>query len=278
MTFQFHRKDSSSLPEIRELEIILDREAKRPITQGKERQHFANFDLVIHWLEILGLPTDGFKKDFNWQDLVLKNRDLPAQVVEKTLKEIAEENTELESVLKKITKYLGEEDIAQTSDVIFVFGSKSLGRIETAVKLWKRQLAPVIFITGGMPIYEKREQSEALIYKEWAMNHKVPESAIIIHPTAISVADNVRGGLNEMDEMGLAYRSLILVTAWFAMRRSWAHMMKYVPIGTKLYRTDSLVTIGGNYDPDSWWKNESGIKVVFNEFAKLRISEILNSS
>ena len=81
-----------------------------------------------------------------------------------------------------------------------------------------------------------------------------------------------------MDELSIPYKSIILVTVWFAMRRSWAHMMKYVPQGTKLYRVSSALTPASNFTTNGWWKNEIGIKIIFNEFGKLKISEILNSS
>jgi len=273
-----NRKNSAELPEVKELETILEREAKRPVAPGKENKHFASFELFIRWLQLIGLPTDIFNQNLTWQELVVLGARAQSEIVSRTLRMIEEGNIELENLMQDITKYLGEEDIPQLSDVIFVFGSKSLSRIEAAVNLYKLGLAPKIFISGGMPIYEKREKSEALVFKEWAIEHGVPSENIIIHDTAISVPDNVRGGLNMMDELGLPYNSIILVTVWFAMRRSWAHMMKYVPQNTKLYRVNSVLTPSSNFRLNQWWKNEIGIKIIFNEFGKLKISEVLNSS
>jgi hypothetical protein len=269
-----------TLPEIKELEEIFRREAQRPIAVEKKSEHFANFNLVVRWLNELELPVDGFREGIRWQDSIVQfmDHDLSSRVAKKTLEKLRKGDSELETILSHVTAYLGEEDVPLSSDAIFVFGSKNLARIETAANLWKQELSPVIFISGGMPIYEQREKSEALIFKEWAIKHGIPESALAVHSTAISVADNVRGGLNEMDRLGLVHDSLILVTAWFAMRRSWAHMMKYVSLETKLYRVNAPVKMGGNYDPALWWKNENGIKIVFNEFAKMKMSEALNTS
>ncbi len=273
-----NRKSSVELPEIKELEVILEREAKRPVASGKEKEHFADFKLPLQWFELLGLPTDIFEKDLTWQELVVLGAEIQEQVVSRTLKLVQEGNSEVEELMQKITSYLGEEDEPQKSDVIFVFGSKSLSRIETAVNLYKQKLTPKIFITGSAPIYEKRENPEAHVFRDWAIEHDVPAEDIAIHDTAISVADNVRGGLNIMDSLELPHSSMILVTAWFAMRRSWAHMMKYVPENTKLYRVSAPVTSTGNFTSDGWWKNEIGVKTIFNEFGKMKISEILNSS
>jgi len=273
-----NRKSSAELPQVRELEAILEREAKRSVAPGKEGRHFANFELVVRWLKLVGLSTGIFKQDLTWQELVVLGAKVQSQIVSRTLHLVQAGSTELENLMQDITKYLGEEDIPQLSDVIFVFGSKSLARIKTAVNLYNKGLAPKIFISGGMPIYEKREKSEALVFKEWAIEQGVPSENIITHDTAISVPDNVRGGLNMMNELGLPHNSMILVTAWFAMRRSWAHMMKYVFQNTKLYRVNSAVTPTGNFTQNGWWKNEVGIKTIFNEFVKLKISEVLNSS
>ena len=273
-----NRKNSSEIPEIKELEAILQREAKRRVAPGKENKHFANFELLIRWLELIGLPTDILNQDLTWQELVILGARVQSQIVSRTLRIIKEGNRELENLMRNITKYLGEEDTPQQSDMIFVFGSKSLARIEAAVNLYKQGLAPRIFISGGMPIYEKREKSEAAIFKEWAIEHGVPSRDIIIHDTAISVPDNVRGGLNMMDKLSIPYKSIILVTVWFAMKRSWAHMIKYVSQDTKLYRVNSVLTPASNFTTNGWWKNEIGIKIIFNEFGKLKISEVLNSS
>ncbi len=273
-----NRKNSAELPAVKELETILKREAKRPVAIGKENKHFARFELFIRWLELIGLPVDIFYQNLTWQELVVLGAKAQSQIVSRTLRMVQDGDRELDNLMQDITKYFGEEDTPQLSDVIFVFGSKSLSRIEVAVDLYKQGLAPKIFISGGMPIYEKREKSEALIFKEWAIEHDVPSESIVIHDTAISVPDNVRGGLNMMDQLGLPYNSIILVTVWFAMRRSWAHMMKYIPQDTKLYRVNSAVTPTGNFAQNGWWKNEVGIKTIFNEFGKLKISEVLNSS
>lgn len=271
------RKSSAELPEVAELELILEREAKRPVPPERASAHFAEFDLVIRWLEILGLSSAAFREDISWRDFLRSNSTIPSLVAERTLAEARKDNRELLSVLKAASDYLGEEDVPQAADAIFVFGSKSLSRIETAVSLWKRGLAPVIFVSGGAPVYEEREKPEAIVYKEWAVAHGVPETAIAIHPTAITVVDNVRGGLNEMDKLGIKHDTLVLVTTWFAMRRSWAVMRKHTSESTKLYRVSASAS-GTAYDRDAWWKSENGIKVVFNEFVKLRISELLNSS
>lgn len=278
MNINSKRKDSTELPEIKELEAIMEKEAKRDIPINNRDKHFASFELPIQWLQLLRLPTDLFDQKHTWQDVVVYGAELQQEVVSRTLEHVEARDAEFEKLVSCITQYLGEEDIPRPSDSIFVFGSKNLTRIETAVDLYNKKLAPKIFISGGMPVYEKRDQSEAQIFRNWAIEHGVSMDAIATHDEAITVVDNVRGGLNTMDKLHLPYNSLILVTAWFAMKRSWAVMMKHVPENTKLYRVNTSVTASGNFTQDGWYKNEVGIKTIFNEFGKLKISELLNSS
>lgn len=279
MDFESKRTDPTELPEVLEIEAVLEREDTRPIPEGKEDAHYADFRLPVRWLETLGLPADAFTEDVPWREIVARNSGLPDRVVAETLRRVEAGDPEIEEIAREVTRYLGEEDEPRESDEIFVYGSKSLKRMETAVGLYERGIAPRIFVTGGMPIYEKREEAEAQAYKRWAIVERgVPEKAIFTHDAAISVPDNVRGGLNELDRLGLPYGALTQVTAWFAQRRSWATMTKYLPEGASLYRVNAPVTPGGDYDPEGWWKGPNGLKVVFNEFAKMRISEMLNSS
>ncbi len=271
------RTHSTQMPDAQEIEALLEREARRPVAAGKEDKHFATFDLVIRWLELLDLPAELFIRQGSWQKVVVQ-ADLIDAVAERTLQPHLLEDPRLLALMSEITRYLGTEDTPHPSDEIFVFGGKNLNRIEKGVELYKQDLSPRIFVTGSMPIYAQNSESEAQRYKNWAVENGVPADAIFIHDTAISVADNVRGGLNMLDHLKLPYRSLILVTAWFAMRRSYAMMMKYVPTETVLYRVNAPVTAGGDYDPTLWWKNPNGIKTIFGEFAKLRVSELLNTS
>ncbi len=233
---------------------------------------------MVQWLESVGLDTSPFTNVISWEEAQFLCSDMQALVVEKTLLAVRAKDVRVLGVLAAVTAYLGEVDEPQKSDAIFVFGSKSISRIETAVGLYSQGFSPRIVISGGAPIYEVREQSEAIIYADWATAHGVPRAALTLHDGAVSIADNVRGGLNTMDSEGVSHDSLILVIAWFALRRAWAHMQKYTEQGTVLYRVAAPVTVGGDFDPQCWYLSETGIKTIYNEFVKLKVSEALNSS
>ncbi len=272
------RKKAAQLPATVELAAILEQEAKRPVPLDKQNIHYADFNLLYQWLELAGIPSLDFRKNLSWQELLNIGAEVQPLVVSKTLELVQQKKPAAMQVLQEVTQYLGEEDPLSKSDMIFVYGSNNFGRIETAVRLYREQLAPLIFISGGRAVYDRQGGSEAEDFRRYAIDHGVPDSAIVIHDTAITVPDNVRGGLNLIDELHLPHGSMILVTSWFAMRRSWVMMMKYTEPGTKLYRCAAVLPEGTTVDKENWFQTENGIRVIFNEFGKLKISEALNSS
>ncbi|TSC88116.1 MAG: hypothetical protein G01um101416_139 [Microgenomates group bacterium Gr01-1014_16] len=266
------RTSYTQLPAVKELEEIMKKEAWRQPAKGKENIHFPKFDSVIVWLNLLKLDTGLFTADKTWQEVIVEGTELETDVVQRTLA-----LEDMETVANDIYAYLGENDSPKTSDLIFVFGSQSTLRIQTAIDLWKSKMAPKILITGGSPIYKSNRDPEAVLFKKYALSHAVPEEAIIIEPDAISIADNVRRSINLFEAQKINYQKMILITAWFAMRRSWAFMSKYVPSDHSLYRVVAPVNPEGDFAKDRWWKNPNGIKVVFNEFVKMKTGLALNS-
>ena len=271
------RIDYTQLPAVQELKEILEKEAWRNPAAGKENTHYPDFTTVINWLSLLNEPQDLFTGDKTWEEIIVRGTEIEERVVRKTLSGAEKGRLDLEKTAGKVTEYLGGEDVPEEADMIFVFGSKSNTRIQKAVDLWREGLAPKIFITGGSPHYKEGEEPEALVFKQYALTRGVPEGAIIVEPQAITIADNVRRSINLFEEKGIAYRRMIMVTAWFAMRRSWAFMMKYIPGEYKLFRAGTPVKTGGDFDPNLWWKNENGIRVVFNEYVKMRTGVALNT-
>lgn len=274
------RTGHDQLPQGEEILAILEREAKRPVAPDKEKLHFARFDLMLEWLKRLNLPTDFFTEEPSEkiEEAIVMPEDLQSNLAQETLKQVQHSLDRIAPLLKQITDYLGESDQPEPADVIYVFGSPGNFRIETAVDLYNQGFAPTLFITGGRPFYKPEAESEATRYRQFAIEAGVPESTIAIHDDAVSIADNVRGGLNRLDELGIKYDSIILVTSWFIQRRCWAHMLKYVSEGTKLYRVNARANPAGGLTESDWYQNEKGIKTVAAEFFKLRVSEILNTS
>ena len=270
------RKHFFQVPDPRILKKIIKTEQKRPVSKEKENLHFVDFKLLKLWLEAINIPTD-FLKQKNWQVMLDLGRKLQSQVVRKTLALVLKKDPEVISLLNKISRYLGEQDIKEKVDLIFVFGSKDLGRIRKAVSLWRKGLAEKILIAGRARFDEReRQQPEALVFKKEALKLGVPEEIIITEPDSITIADNVRSGLNLLDKKGIKYRKIMTIVYWYAQKRAWSHLIKYVPEGTRIVRVNSDIQ-NKLLTQENWYKNEIGLNVVFSEYLKLKMGVMLNT-
>lgn len=243
--------------------------------KGKEGLHFPDFQLAEKWLKLINIDAGIFTSKSTWEEVITKATEMGEKVVVRTLA-LAKDNRMAE-LAGEINLYLGEEDNIDTADLIFVFGSQNLARIQTAVDLWRQKRAALIMISGGSPFYKQNRQSEAVRFQRYAVEQGVPSKKIIIETKAITVADNVRRGLSLLEERQISYRKMILIMVWYAMRRSWACMNKYIPQGYRVYRVCPPVEATSDFDQECWWKNPNGIRVVFNEFVKMRGGVILNT-
>lgn len=269
------RTSAVQLPDLAELQEIIDKEAKRPIPNGKENSHYAQFESVAAWMKAIGVSAELFDDDARWQDVITEGALIEPEVVAKTL--ALEESQR--GVLVPAAEYLGKQDVLQASDLIYVFGSRSPTRGEKAAELYKAGIAPRIFITGGNPNYKPGESSEADFLKQVCVSKGVPESAILTQGNTITLADCTRGGLNFLDEHGLSPTTrLIIVSAWFALQRSYAHLMKYVDPAVEVLRAAAFSDPKSDFSRERWMQNEAGIRVVFNEFVKLRTAVALNTA
>jgi len=129
-----NRTSYTQLPEVKELVRIMEKEAKREVAKGKEETHYPVFEAVENWLRCIGINTMTFRSEDVWQKTLFELNSLVPEVVIKTL------NYEGDlKMFDKVSNYLGEEDNPQKSDLIFVFGSKSLARIEKATELYRKK-------------------------------------------------------------------------------------------------------------------------------------------
>ena len=255
-----------------ELLAILATEAKRPTIEEKRFLKLIDYTLAEKWLEEIDIETDPFSDKDDIKQVLEKSNKSKEFVGELTLKKINSGDTDFKKLIEKITEYLGEDDKLEKSDVIFVFGSKSAGRILRAVALWKAGWAPKIWISGGSPIYERNEP-EALTLKKIALESGVPEECIFTEPDSITIADNCRKGLNLMDERQIKFQKMILVTSWFTQKRAWMTMEKYLPVNTKLFKTKAKMEADNQLSPTKWYESDYGINIVFNEFLKMRVHD-----
>lgn len=285
------RQDATQLPQgSSELTAILLRDERRKLPVAKKDLHSIDFSTIQKLLTYYNLPADIFKlrtlnPDISIDGLledpdritlgkVGKVLEEGARLVDELAAQMVKDSTPPVPIFNQIFEYLSEEDNLNESDLIFVFGSKDLERLETAVAIFKKGYAPKIMFSGGSPIYHLRSP-EALIYQQEALQRGIPKDAILTEAKSVSLAGNVLASLNLLERKKIQPRSLILVCSPYAMRRAYGHMLKYTLPGTGLTRINCppLEYLSHRH----WYKSERGIKTVLNEFFKMLSSKLLNT-
>ena len=119
---------------------------------------------------------------------------------------------------------VGRRDEARPADAIVVLGAAQYegrpspvlrARLDHALALWRRSLAPTVIVTGGMG--EGDTTSEAAVGRKYMMQRGVPDSAIVMEGRGLTTSQS----LNAVSEImhGQPGRSVIMVSDPFHMLR-----------------------------------------------------------
>ena len=118
----------------------------------------------------------------------------------------------------------GRRDEAQEADAIVVLGAAQYvgrpspvlrARVDHAVSLWKRGLAPTLILTGGTGVGDTT--SEAAVARKYAMSRGVPDRAIVVEIKGRTTSESMRAVARIMDDR--EQHSVILVSDPFHMLR-----------------------------------------------------------
>jgi len=256
-----------------DIKKIINKGIKRPIPPEKENIHYGDFAPIINLLKDLAIDSRLFTDELTLEETY----SLSSQVLELiTSKLLAGRGQKF--LLDQAYRYLAEQDKPENSDVIFVFGGKSLSRPQKAAELFIEKYAPIIYCSGSRPIEEVTREHEGRKFKEYIVsNFDIAESAVISDPNenSLSMVENVKGFLNYCDQTNFRLKTVILIIQEHNLRRAWTIFMKYTN-GTRLLRYSCGQLEGIN--KDNWYKTPLGIKLVYEEYEKIRIQQILNSS
>ena len=119
---------------------------------------------------------------------------------------------------------VGRRDEAQRADAIVVLGAAQYvgrpspvlrARVDHAVSLWKRGLAPTLILTGGTGVGDTT--SEAAVARKYAMSQGVPDRVIVIEIKGRTTSESMRAVARIMDDREQS--SVILVSDPFHMLR-----------------------------------------------------------
>lgn len=118
----------------------------------------------------------------------------------------------------------GRRDEARPVDAIVVLGAAQYdgrpspvlrARLDHAVDLYQRQVAPVIIMTGGVGPGDT--VSEAMVSRRYAARHGVPDSAILTERSGMTTLQSMRSVATMMRARGM--KSAVLVSDPFHMLR-----------------------------------------------------------
>ena len=118
----------------------------------------------------------------------------------------------------------GRRDEARPASAIVVLGAAQYvgrpspvlrARLDHAIELWKRGLAPLLIVTGGRG--DGDTTSEAAVSRRYAMRRGVPDSAIVLESKGRTTRESLQGVVAIMH--GHAKQDVILVSDPFHMLR-----------------------------------------------------------
>src|ERR1019366_7401012 len=116
------------------------------------------------------------------------------------------------------------QDDARKADLILVMGAAQYQgkpspvlktRLDHALALWQRGLAPRLLLTGG--IGEGDTESEAAASRVYVMNHGVPDTAILLEHDGRTSAQSLRAAVDLLHSRGLG--TAVVVSDPFHMLR-----------------------------------------------------------
>lgn len=116
-------------------------------------------------------------------------------------------------------------------DVGIGLGSHDLGVAVHTTALYHRSLFPSIVFTGANAptTVERFPRGEAVHYREYALEHGVPDDAILVEPRATNTSENITYARQLLAEEGIPARSVILVSRPYQQRRAYATAKKVWP-------------------------------------------------
>lgn len=118
----------------------------------------------------------------------------------------------------------GRRDEAQPADAIVVLGAAQYegrpspvlrARLDHALDLYERGLAPVVIVTGGIGVGDTT--SEAMVSRNYLARHGIPDSAIFMEAHGLTTSQSLHTVRTMVD--ALPGRSVLLVSDPFHMLR-----------------------------------------------------------
>ncbi|WP_059172205.1 YdcF family protein [Bacillus sp. FJAT-27445] len=165
--------------------------------------------------------------------------------------------------------FRGLEDDGEPGDCIFVAGSSKAVqyRLPKAVELYKEGRAGKILFSGGVT-WQGTAFPEAIMLKNEALAHGVPEKDILVEDQSLHTKENVLASLLTLDRAFYLHKinRLIVVTTYYHMRRLHLTLKTYMP---PWIRYTLCPVNDNNTKEDNWFLSDIGRERVEKEAQKL---------
>ncbi len=163
-------------------------------------------------------------------------------------------------------RWMGEylvraEEPAKADAVLVLAGDWNGDRILKGAEVVKQGYAPVVLVSGPMPIYGINEATLAIDY---AVKHGYPRDIFIpMISTAFSTRDEADYFERELRKRGI--RRLLVVTGDFHTHRAGSLFRR--KLGPD-FDIRMVASPDRHFTPGGWWKNREGRKTFFFEWSK----------
>jgi uncharacterized SAM-binding protein YcdF (DUF218 family) len=117
------------------------------------------------------------------------------------------------------------------TDVGVGLGSHDPGVAIAAVDLYKQGMFPLIVFTGANSptTVERYPRGEAVHYREYAIEHGVPDDAVLLETAARHTGENIVLTRELLIARGINVASITLISRPYQQRRAYATCLKFWP-------------------------------------------------
>ena len=152
------------------------------------------------------------------------------------------------------------------SACIIVLGGGGPGRLQEALRLWRRGIARYVVLSGGAPYGAGLTQAEAMAKSAIAAG--VPRSDLRLDNQSQTTLQNATDTRPILQRAG--WTSAVVVSSVWHMRRvSVLFDTVYAGTGIRLTFTPAPDPY---YDPTRWWSNARSRDLTVEEYAKLAVN------
>lgn len=267
MSSNVQRSSGAELPSATELIDILRAESPRRSVRNDFLDNNQHLFAVYRELSRLAGGDDSWLDTYSQMSLealdaaIVKNHQEIRSYIESH-----QDNVELyERLYKSLVPAFDETP----SEAIFVFGAPSDARIELAVRLYKKGIAPKVIVSGKGPYYSTGEmQPEAERMAAYAIEHGVPQEALVVESKSITLPDNVKRTIDLLEAQNWRPKSVTIIATDLFLSRAVMEWYRF-PDWSPIVRPIAPTSLSSKFTPSGWYKEPDGIGYVLIEFAKL---------